>query len=190
MIGLLFILVSVGLTSIWKIQISGVSGILGSVLHVLDLFIVWNREGFQLEFGALTIIIDLIIIIINIILFVTRVVSVKFDLIKIKRVDETLSSAKISELSINKHKKKTSDNIIPVKEIEKRLSNKELEELKNTEAEVGVEAQKFTCVVHKGAIEGNLYLCPNCHTLYCVRCATALKEKGEKCWTCSSDIKS
>ena len=38
--------------------------------------------------------------------------------------------------------------------------------------------QEFFCIVHRGPIEGDNYLCPHCKTFYCVKCATALKEKG------------
>jgi len=57
-----------------------------------------------------------------------------------------------------------------------------------TEKEVGVQEQKFTCVVHKGPITGANYLCSKCGTFYCMNCAIALKKNGEKCWTCGSDL--
>jgi parallel beta-helix repeat protein len=66
----------------------------------------------------------------------------------------------------------------------------ELQELQETEEEIGVEKREFICVVHKGTIEAdNIYLCPKCHTLYCTKCARILKEKGEKCWSCENEIK-
>jgi len=69
------------------------------------------------------------------------------------------------------------------------LTQAEIAELQKTEEEVDVERQKFICVVHKGPIEAdNLYLCPKCHTLYCLKCATILKEKGEHCWSCETNI--
>ncbi len=68
------------------------------------------------------------------------------------------------------------------------LSAEEIEELKKTESEVGIEEKEFICVVHKGNIDGNIYLCPQCKTLYCERCAKALREKGEKCWSCGNEI--
>jgi len=69
------------------------------------------------------------------------------------------------------------------------LTAAEIAEVRKTEKEVDVEKQKFICVVHKGPIEGDNYLCPNCQTFYCVKCAKALKEKGEKCWSCAGEIK-
>jgi len=68
------------------------------------------------------------------------------------------------------------------------LSAEELEELRKTEAEMDVQEQKFTCIVHKGPIKGNLYLCPHCKTLYCEKCAKALEEKDEKCWACEKEF--
>ena len=72
----------------------------------------------------------------------------------------------------------------------KGLTAAEKEELAETEQEVGIEKKQFICVVHKGPIEGaNIYLCPKCKTFYCQNCAKVLKVKGEKCWSCESDIK-
>jgi len=108
---------------------------------------------------------------------------------------EHLSADKASlletpELAETSHKKKKSKNIISVQDIDKRLSPEELEELKKTESEMGIRKEKFICVVHKGPIEGtNIYLCPDCHMLYCVKCATALKANGEKCWSCNKELK-
>jgi len=68
------------------------------------------------------------------------------------------------------------------------LTEAEKQELAETESEVGVDAQKFICIVHKGPITGANYLCPHCKTFYCVKCAQALKEKGEKCWSCDHEI--
>ena len=64
----------------------------------------------------------------------------------------------------------------------------EKEELEQTESELGIEKSEFICIVHKGTIDGAVYICPNCKTFYCVRCANALKEKGEKCWSCESEV--
>ena len=68
------------------------------------------------------------------------------------------------------------------------LTAAEVEEMRKTEKEVGVEEQEFICVVHKGKIDSAIYLCPHCRTFYCVKCAQTLKEKGEKCWSCENDI--
>jgi len=71
---------------------------------------------------------------------------------------------------------------------EKPLSPEELEELRQTESEVAIDKKSFICVVHKGSIDGELYLCPHCHTFYCEKCAKALKLKNEKCWSCDRKI--
>ncbi|MFX1326613.1 MAG: nitrous oxide reductase family maturation protein NosD [Promethearchaeota archaeon] len=68
------------------------------------------------------------------------------------------------------------------------LSSQELEELRRTEAEVSVEKERHTCVVHRGKIVGAMYLCPHCETYYCMKCATVLKKKGETCWACHNKI--
>ncbi len=69
------------------------------------------------------------------------------------------------------------------------ISEVEKQELKKTEAEVGVEKKELTCIVHRGPIMGATYACPTCQTLYCQKCAAILKEKGEKCWSCNQEIK-
>ena len=68
------------------------------------------------------------------------------------------------------------------------LTPQDIEELKKTENEVDVEKQKLICVVHKGPITGTMYVCPDCQTFYCQKCAKVLQQKGEKCWSCESEI--
>ena len=51
-----------------------------------------------------------------------------------------------------------------------------------------IEKQEFICVVHKGPITGNIYVCPRCQTIYCQKCVSALKENNEKCWSCDQDF--
>ena len=76
-----------------------------------------------------------------------------------------------------------------VEDIEKVLSVEELQELQQTEAEIGIEEMRINCIVHKGPVEGtNVYICPSCKTFYCVRCAKAVKKSGDKCWTCKSEL--
>ena len=69
------------------------------------------------------------------------------------------------------------------------LTEEEKRELAKTEAEMGIEKDKFICVVHKGPIKGdNIYLCPTCETFYCRNCAKVLKDKGEHCWNCEHEF--
>ncbi len=67
--------------------------------------------------------------------------------------------------------------------IEKELFGKQLDE-----SEIEIKKQEYLCVVHKGVIKGTIYVCPNCQTVYCQKCAKFLQEKGEKCWSCESEI--
>jgi hypothetical protein len=69
------------------------------------------------------------------------------------------------------------------------LTPEEFEELRRTESEIDIQETEFICVVHKGPIDTAIYLCPDCKTFYCFNCAKALKEKGESCWACGSEIK-
>ena len=71
----------------------------------------------------------------------------------------------------------------------KEITEAEKMELQKTEEEVDLEESKFKCVVHRGEIVGNIYLCPKCRAFYCDRCAKVLKLNGEKCWSCDFDIK-
>ncbi|MEX2681693.1 MAG: hypothetical protein Q6373_008835 [Candidatus Sigynarchaeota archaeon] len=68
------------------------------------------------------------------------------------------------------------------------LTPEQLAELQQTEAEVTTFKEKKICLVHKGPVAGNIYLCPQCDALYCVKCAGALKQAGEKCWQCGAPI--
>lgn len=64
-----------------------------------------------------------------------------------------------------------------------------LEELNKIESQDVNRRERFICAVHKGPIEGEIYLCPKCHTVYCVNCAGVLKRKNENCWSCDTEIK-
>ncbi len=67
-------------------------------------------------------------------------------------------------------------------------SHKLKKEIRKTEAEVSVEKESHVCLVHRGKITGAVYICPECETYYCMKCATALKKKGETCWVCDTQI--
>lgn len=68
------------------------------------------------------------------------------------------------------------------------VEGKNLKELIETESEVSVELDKFICTVHRGSIDGTIYLCPECHSIYCEKCAKTLKLKDEGCWSCNTVI--
>ncbi len=68
------------------------------------------------------------------------------------------------------------------------LSEAEKKEIEKTESEMEIEKKKVECIVHRGTIVGSIYLCPNCMTYYCIKCAKALKEKDEACWSCGEKI--
>ena len=83
-------------------------------------------------------------------------------------------------------KGKKEEELLPV--TTKEPTFREKLEMKKTEAELTVEKEKFTCIVHRGTILGNMYVCHECQSIYCDRCAKVLKVKGEKCWSCNADI--
>ncbi|MFX0000672.1 MAG: nitrous oxide reductase family maturation protein NosD [Candidatus Hodarchaeota archaeon] len=75
------------------------------------------------------------------------------------------------------------------KESKKLLSSYKLKkEIRKTESEVNLEKESHICVVHRGKIVGTIYLCPKCEAYYCMKCAITLKEKGETCWVCNTQI--
>ncbi len=63
---------------------------------------------------------------------------------------------------------------------------KQLEEVKKTEKEVNLESNIDICMIHKGKIQGVIYLCPKCSSKYCINCAKTLMGRGEHCWVCDS----
>ncbi|MFX1236078.1 MAG: hypothetical protein ACFFAS_04095 [Promethearchaeota archaeon] len=73
------------------------------------------------------------------------------------------------------------NEIIDIEKLEK--------ERKETEAEFSVEKPKYTCLVHKGQIEGDVYLCPHCQSFYCQKCVKVLKDNGDNCWSCGLELK-
>ncbi|MFX0000670.1 MAG: right-handed parallel beta-helix repeat-containing protein [Candidatus Hodarchaeota archaeon] len=84
------------------------------------------------------------------------------------------------------YKRKSSRKEIVSKKL---LSSYKLKkEIRKTEAEVSVEKEFHVCVVHRGRIVGAVYICPECETYYCMKCAITLKEKGETCWVCKKEI--
>ena len=62
-------------------------------------------------------------------------------------------------------------------------------ELEKTESELDIEEREYFYIIHKGIIDGAVYIYTNCRIFYCVRCAQAIKEKDDKCWSCNHEIK-
>jgi len=57
------------------------------------------------------------------------------------------------------------------------------------EKKVTVYSELKTCVVCKGSAIGfNIYVCPQCSSIYCKGCAKAVVELENACWTCESPI--
>ena len=68
------------------------------------------------------------------------------------------------------------------------ITQEETKELEKIESEMDIKIQKIICIVHKGTIDGTVYICPKCKTYYCLTCAYSLKAKGERCWSCENEI--
>ena len=106
-----------------------------------------------------------------------------------KEEEKPSETAPVPKLKAQKVKKtvKPKKNLV-LENIPEGLTDEEEAELKKTESEVDLEEKDAVCVVHKGAIVGTVYICPQCKTYYCLKCANALVEKEEKCWTCEREI--
>jgi len=100
----------------------------------------------------------------------------------------SISEAKVVLKSKKVITPKKKDKVIEDSIAKEVLSEKEKKELEKTESEMDIEKKVVLCVVHRGPIVGNIYLCPDCMTYYCVKCAKALKEKDESCWSCGREI--
>lgn len=44
------------------------------------------------------------------------------------------------------------------------------------------------CLLHKGEIEGEIYICPKCKTKYCMKCAEKAQEEANLCIKCKQLI--
>ncbi len=59
---------------------------------------------------------------------------------------------------------------------------------RRTEKELSVQKVRPTCIVCTLPLKGTNFICPTCETKYCIRCARALAERKESCWTCRKRI--
>jgi len=201
-VGLFFIVISlISLLRELKIRQSIVFGITGiTFLLILEFRSPYLNYSSLFSSSSIRVVFLTLVLILNIILLKYRLIaptplSERITMIKesgfsdIVRQKEYPEDDKFRQEKVESPKKKVkSKNILSANEVEKRLTPEELEEQRKTEAEMGIEKKEFICIVHKGTIDGPIYLCPYCHTLYCQKCASALKEKSEKCWSCDTEI--
>jgi hypothetical protein len=58
-----------------------------------------------------------------------------------------------------------------------------------TEEEVSISKEKKICLVCKGDVIGfNVFICTECKIFYCKKCARALSEIENACWSCGTPI--
>ncbi len=62
-------------------------------------------------------------------------------------------------------------------------------ELQRTESELEIFEDRDTCQIHKGFIEGVIFSCPKCKAKYCMKCASLIAKKEERCWLCGQDFR-
>jgi parallel beta-helix repeat protein len=58
-----------------------------------------------------------------------------------------------------------------------------------TEGEVQVQIKEESCIVCGNLLRATNYVCPECKTKYCIRCAITLSERKETCWVCKKPLK-
>ncbi len=56
-----------------------------------------------------------------------------------------------------------------------------------TEEDILLSKEQHICLVHKGPIEGFLFIC-ECGAYYCDRCVDAIKELENTCWSCGKPL--
>ncbi|MFX0211154.1 MAG: tetratricopeptide repeat protein [Candidatus Hodarchaeota archaeon] len=67
--------------------------------------------------------------------------------------------------------------------LEKKFAGQMVEE------EVTVHKEKKSCLVCKGEVElFNIYICPECNSIYCNNCAQTLTKLENACWVCNAPI--
>ncbi len=59
---------------------------------------------------------------------------------------------------------------------------------KITEDDIIVSKEKILCYVHKGPIEGDNYICPQCGTYYCMNCRELIKDSKNLCLACGTAL--
>ncbi len=96
---------------------------------------------------------------------------------------EIIAKPKIEAVPKKKIKQEIAQPVLTEAEEIKRA-----DEIKKTEKEMVIEQKNDVCQVHKGLIKGITYVCPYCHTKYCLKCAKVLEEKAETCWVCQKPI--
>ena len=57
---------------------------------------------------------------------------------------------------------------------------------KLSEEEISIAKEKKICLVCKGPLTRNIYLCPDCNALYCTKCSSILSNLENACWACNA----
>jgi len=67
--------------------------------------------------------------------------------------------------------------------LEKKFTHQTVEE------KVTIHKEKKSCLVCKGEVERfNIYICPECNSIYCNNCARTLTNLENACWVCNAPI--
>lgn len=54
--------------------------------------------------------------------------------------------------------------------------------------EISSAREKNICIVCKNQLKGNIYVCPKCGAIYCIKCAQFISNRENVCWACSTPI--
>ncbi|TXT53696.1 MAG: membrane protein of unknown function [Promethearchaeota archaeon] len=57
---------------------------------------------------------------------------------------------------------------------------------KVTEEEVSVSKEKKICLICKGKLSRNIYICPKCSSFYCQKCSETMSDLENACWVCET----
>jgi len=57
-----------------------------------------------------------------------------------------------------------------------------------TEEEVSISKEKKICLVCKGKVMSFSFICPECETFYCEKCAKAIIDMENSCWACNKPL--
>lgn len=83
--------------------------------------------------------------------------------------------------------------ILKKKDFEKKESSEDFLKMfikpeRISEEEVTFHKEQKICLVCKGKLSREIYLCANCDALYCTKCSNALSDLENACWVCETAI--
>ena len=75
-----------------------------------------------------------------------------------------------------------------LEEKEELIASLEKQRKELNEEDIGIFKQTYICLVHKGPVEGVIFLCPHCKSYYCLKCYEAITKVENECWSCNNPL--